>query len=591
MKVNFALWNSAIFRKVFIAFLALLVPLYAITLIFVNQERDRLREHLIASLENTILQQVSDFEAEADRIVRFQLEYALDKNLLELSTISGGLTHFERSQLVLNMQRSLYLLKQSSPFIEEVTAIIPSINGNIVSSSFEPGVNKELWEGLLAREQMIGPFQYWDNNLYLTLEHSRISFKSDKPPSYLLAVKMYEPAIRNMLSGVNMYPDSKSLLASLDTAVVLTGDSAFWQTTKEEHKKALQQELQQAGKQDIIHASVTLDDTSYFVAAVKLEELGMMMVSYVPNEQLLTPTKVYHFWFWAISALSFVIVVLFSLSIYRFIHRPLLKLIFAFRQVERGDIHTAKIMNYSNKDEFGYLHYRFNEMVNELRVLIEEVYEQQIRSQESELKRLQSQINPHFLYNSLFVLYQLIELRDNEKALRFANYLGKFFRYITRDSKHEAFLSREVEHARAYTEIQKICFGHRLHVDFERLPESCNNIVVPRVIIQPIIENAFKYAFEQKVSEGKLRVHYRCEEYLFMIIVEDNGQKLDEQTLERLQQKTSNQSSDPMELSGLINVHRRLQIHFGPDCGLRFSRSELGGLKIQIIVKQKKEGE
>ncbi|MBP1990093.1 sensor histidine kinase [Paenibacillus eucommiae] len=589
MKVNIRVGSSSIFRKIFITFLILLVPLYCITLIFVVQEEDRLRGYLTSSLENRISQQMQAFETEVNRIMRFQMEYAVDEDLLQLSTISEGLTPFQRSQAVLDLQRRLYLLKESSPFIAETIAMIPSIKGSVVSKTFELRVDMALWKGLRSEGQMVGPFNYWDNGLYLTLTHPRISLGSNKEPSFLLVVKMNKPTIEKMISDLHIYPDSQSLLISLETGLVLSGNEAVWQMSDADSKLALQRKLRLAEEADVINGNWEVGSNTYFVSAAKSDELGVMLITYVPNEQVLGPTKVYLLWFWSILALSFVIVLLFSLSIYRFIHRPLLKLVSAFRQVERGEIHAVIDVNHSVNNEFGYLYNRFNLMVNELRNLIEEVYEQRIRSQQSELKRLQSQINPHFLYNSLFVLYQLIELNDNANALRFAKYLGEFFRYITRDSKEEVVLSRELEQAKAYTEIQKICYGHRLQVEFGELLEQAGNPVVPRIIIQPVIENAFKYAFEHKVTGGKLSVQFKVDGDLCVIVVQDNGEKLDDRLLQRLQKETSDDYADPMELSGLINVHRRLRIRYGEPCGLRFSRSGWGGLCVEIIIQREKE--
>lgn len=586
MKVSFRAGNSSIFRKILLTFLILLVPLYGITLLFVVQEEQRLRGYLTSSLENRISQQIQAFETEVKRISRFQMEYAVDKDLLQLSTISEGLTPFERSKAVLDLQRRLYLLKESSPYIAEAVAMIPSVQGSVTSRTFELSVDTDLWNGLRTAEQMIGPFRYWNGDLYLTLTHPRISLSSDNELSYILAIKMNRPAIEKMLADLQIYPDSQSLLLSLDTETVLSGNEGLWQLSDTDSKLALQANLNLTERGGVLHADWDVGQSEYFVSAAKSDDLGVMLIAYVPSKQVLGPTEVYLFWFWSISVLSFVIVILFCLSIYRFIHWPLFKLVSAFRQVERGEIHTVIDVRHTVRNEFDYLYNRFNSMVSELRNLIEEVYEQRILSQQSELKWLQSQINPHFLYNSLFVLYQLIELNDNRNALRFAKYLGEFFRYITRDSREEIELSREIEQAKAYTEIQKMCYGHRLHVEFSELPEEASHLVVPRIIIQPVIENAFKHAFEHKVSGGRLAVRFKVEEELCIITIQDNGDKLDDRTLLQLQRKTGDDNTDPLELSGLINVHRRLRIRYGAPCGLSFSRGEWGGLCVEIVIKR-----
>src|SRR5690606_13977204 len=99
--------------------------------------------------------------------------------------------------------------------------------------------------------------------------------------------------------------------------------------------------------------------------------------------------------------------------------------------------------------------------------LIHQVYEQQLRAQSSELKQLQSQINPHFLYNTYFILYRLAKLNDNESIARFSHYLGDYFQYITRNASEDIPLEMEFKHAMTYAEIENIRFNNRIQVHFE----------------------------------------------------------------------------------------------------------------------------
>ena len=101
-------------------------------------------------------------------------------------------------------------------------------------------------------------------------------------------------------------------------------------------------------------------------------------------------------------------------------------------------------------------------MVSKLNVLVKEVYEQKIRSQRAELKQLQSQVNPHFLYNSYFVLYRLAKIPDVDNVLRMARHLGEYFRFITRSRSDEVTLEEELKHTLAYIQIQMYRFDQRV---------------------------------------------------------------------------------------------------------------------------------
>jgi hypothetical protein len=135
----------------------------------------------------------------------------------------------------------------------------------------------------------------------------------------------------------------------------------------------------------------------------------------------------------------------------------------------------------SGQGEFSYLFRQFNDMVGEVKVLIHEVYEKNFRLRLSELRQLQSQINPHFLYNSFYSVYRMAKIQDYDKIMEFTKYLGDFFRFITRSDSDEVLLKEEWMHMRNYIEIQKVRFSNRIEVDFGALPEAAGKTPVPRL--------------------------------------------------------------------------------------------------------------
>lgn len=140
------------------------------------------------------------------------------------------------------------------------------------------------------------------------------------------------------------------------------------------------------------------------------------------------------------------------------IHQPLKNLIQNFRNIEKGNFDIA--LKYPLNDEFGYLYDQFNSTVHQLDILVHEVYEQQYRVSLSELRHLQSQINPHFLYNTYFILYRMAKLRDHENLILLANYLGEYFQFITRDGAAEIPFEKEAKHAKNYLDIQTMRFAN-----------------------------------------------------------------------------------------------------------------------------------
>ena len=163
-------------------------------------------------------------------------------------------------------------------------------------------------------------------------------------------------------------------------------------------------------------------------------------------------------------------------------------------------------------------------MVKELKTLIEQSYKQKILVQRAEMKQLQSQINPHFLYNSFFILNTMARTEDYENIEKFTEQLGRYFQFITRSAADEVPLEKEVEHARVYTEIQAMRYSNRIKAYFEELPEEFWGIVVPRLILQPIIENAFEHGLGMVKKNGILTVSFEKLQNGLHIIIENNGE-------------------------------------------------------------------
>jgi len=276
------------------------------------------------------------------------------------------------------------------------------------------------------------------------------------------------------------------------------------------------------------------------------------------------------------------IILFFSVSLYRWIHKPLVTVIRAFGKLQQGDLKVR--IHRRKKDDFNDLYAYFNTTVEHLNSLIDQVYRQQILAQRAELKQLQAQINPHFLYNSFFMLHRMVKAEDKQQAVLFSKRLGEFFQFITRNGEDDILLSKETDHARIYADIQAMRFVSRLRIDFEPLPPDVHHLYVPRMILQPLLENAIEHGLRNKEKEGRINVRYKTAPDSLMIEIEDNGTGLSDGEWERLLRKFEDTSHEDVEITALINIHRRLRIKFGADSGLQLSARESGGLLVQVKI-------
>lgn len=582
MKPDFgrALRMQSIYTKLLLTLLLVIVPLYGTNLLINRLGAEQNREEIAKSLQIRVHAYLERLELETFRIQALQREFLNDAELLKLSSSAASMNEYEKVHAILQLQQRLQNLKVSSQFVLNTSIYLPQLSRTVETTKYQTTVQEEELRALQSQNS-VHSLSVFKGGLYAALSAQPAA--GGALPPFLIATKLDLDHIHQTLEQMAEPEGGLAALVATSPNVPVAGK------VESDTLTLIQQALQHDHGEDVRAKVdlVKLNNGSYLTAFEHSQFLGLTLYMIVPEERILGTLKRYEHFFWIISALSIVIVAFLSYWVYRLIHQPLLRLVQAFRKLEEGDLTVS--VTHRQKDEFGYLYTRFNSMVNRLNVLIQEVYEGQIRSQRSELKRLQSQINPHFLYNSHFILSRLIRGKDYENAFQFSMYLGEYLQFITRDAKDELPLEQEVKHARSYCEIQSICFSGRIRVDFADLPEAARFIPVPRLILQPVIENAYKYGLENRLSDGLLRIRMEESSHECRIIIEDNGDDLEDTDIATMRENLLDNKVEDAERSGLVNIHRRLQIRYGPHYGLTFSRSELGGLKVVILIPNEKE--
>ncbi|BFH64539.1 sensor histidine kinase [Paenibacillus azoreducens] len=572
MKIRFFLHDSSIFKKIMAAFLAALLPLMMITWLINEKGSNNIRTEISKSILNMTRFYLDSLDKEADRISRYLPNYVMDNDLMEIATTGTAMSYYDRSRKILDIQRRLDLMKNSSPFIQEARAYVPLLERTILSSKYETSINEQEFKAMQQSAKLYEePFVNWNGRIFITMQYPATSVKN---PIYVVAVELSKTKIQEILTQISGVEGAQSVLLNLDRG---------WEA--QSGKDSLLLERMKAfaiDKRDVKsgegYETLNFDGKRYLTVYKYSKLWNSYSITCIPEANVLGPLQMYRMWFWVACILSVCIVLFFSYFLLKLIYRPLMKLVHSFRRMRQNMLEPITIDR--GADEFGYLYQAFNDTVKSLRTLIEENYEQQIRNQRSELKRLQSQINPHFLYNCFFVLCRLIKSENQkEKAYQFCLYIGQYFQFITRNDEDDIPLELEVNHSRTYVDMQTICYGDRIQVRFEgEVPD----LSVPRLILQPIIENAYEHAFGNMIQTGELWVHSKLHDNVFSIYVEDNGRGITDEEIEQLQTRLRQSQSRMEETTGIINVHRRIQLRYGEEYGITMSRSKLGGLQVGI---------
>ncbi|MBD8841013.1 sensor histidine kinase [Paenibacillus sp. CFBP 13594] len=314
------------------------------------------------------------------------------------------------------------------------------------------------------------------------------------------------------------------------------------------------------------------------------------IVKQIPNETLYAraTTLTWNNAMIAIAALVLVIIATLFISIR--ITGPLKQLMRYMNQIQAGRLHVD--IHLSSRDEFGVLARHFRDMMDTVNNLILREYRLEIANKTNQLKALQAQIHPHFLYNTLQSIGTLALQQQGQRAYILLSSLSKMLRYSMRDQTCVT-LREEAEHARLYLELQQERFGDRLEVDLD-FAEDTLSVEMPRMTLQPLIENYFKHGADIQPGKGHISLSSRrINDHWIEIELNNNGPSIPEDKLLEIrgwlhQSHTttglSTQESDESESIGLRNVIRRLQLnsHPGHSARLEINNREPNGVKITV---------
>lgn len=342
--------------------------------------------------------------------------------------------------------------------------------------------------------------------------------------------------------------------------------------------------LDEHSSEDITQDVVKLNGKKYLVSSVKSSYLDWHLVDVVPLYQILQPISLSRNLFYLFMILLFVVGISASILLYRNIQYPIKKLIQGLRRVQRGDYSVR--LHSKDQNEFSFLFHRFNDMSHQIQDLIENVFQEKIRAKEATLKQLQAQINPHFLYNCLGYIINMAQMKDEQAVVSMAHNLSAYYRYTTRVERETSSLKEEINLLVNYLDIQKLRNGRiEYHID---IPEDMLALSVPRLMLQPIVENSVIHGVAKSYSSGEIRITGEISNGFCKIYIDDDGPGLNPDQLEALNLKMQQPLQEEMGC-GLWNTNQRIMHLFGNQSYLLFGPSPLGGFRTEMIWEIPKE--
>lgn len=507
---------------------------------------------------------------------------------------------YDKLMAKLDLAMQLSLIVSSSSYIRDITIYFPeralAISALTNIRTIGPADMEYLHALLSSGDGKL--FTYVGSTPYLVAQtlgnHRRVEALLTRLPAVIISAEISGSSISTVLASYTSGIEREMRLIRVATGEQLATSGGSVGDRSPAIDRDPPQKVDSEGNFDW-----SVDGQRYFVSHSSSDDLGWRLEYLVPASVVSEALKAFGDWVPVSVAVVLGTIVLFAVSVYSFIYRPTHVLMRAFQNVEKGDLSVKLAPTFST--EFAALFDGFNRMTANLQHLIHQEYVLGLLAKDAELKQLQLQINPHFLYNSFFILRSMIREEELDSAQRLSDLLGRYLNYISHSTSAVTTLGDEVEHARAYAEIQQLRFSRRLRIDFEQLPHQAAAICVPRLVLQPLIENALEHGVQDSTPRGEIRIWFRFADQFITIVVEDNGSSMTAARAKTLQDSVSanaegvsvqSDSSQPNaypdELPtgiALTNIHRRLVLMYGSPSGLTFSVSDLGGLCVQLIIR------
>lgn len=288
--------------------------------------------------------------------------------------------------------------------------------------------------------------------------------------------------------------------------------------------------------------------------------------------------------FWntfSVSSLFLIVAVLLFLTVSKWIAKPIQVLESRMSEIESSEYFEINEVNIDSYQEVSALSSSFNTMMRKIDELMKRVVIEQNEQRKSELKALQNQINPHFLYNTLDSIVWMIEKGQNEKAGELVVALAKFFRLSISQGRNIIPIKDEVNHAKNYILIQKIRYQDAFTYEFD-VDQSMNELKTMKFLLQPLIENSIYHGLKNKIDAGHILIKVHQDDTHIIFSVSDNGYGIRQEKIDELYRKMKGDNLH--DGVGLKNIYQRLVIYFGSKADMVIESELDEGTTISIKI-------
>lgn len=405
----------------------------------------------------------------------------------------------------------------------------------------------------------------------------------DNLPLALVIMRLRPFEIQDILENIKMAEDESILLFN-DQNELIEAEYGTNATFDSESLKGIIKQLEDSDSQEMLK-----DGNYWFYRSVNRDKLQILLT--VPDHTILSALSETLMGGLLIALIAVIVSVIGSFLFSRTFTKPIINLSSQMRTLTLHDYTCVKPQ--SRQDEIGVLQDSFGIMVERNQKLIAQEYQSKIEKRNAQIRALQAQINPHFMYNTLQVIGGMALKKQAVEIYNITVALGDIMRYSLNFSREMVTIREEIQYLRSYLSIQNQRFNNRIAFNLD-IPEDVMLCLIPKLILQPILENSFEYAFTEKAGNWEIELKGSITTSGdLLLIISDNGQGISPERLQEIQEKLSYDAERALNRGshiGLGNVDSRIRLKFpGEGYGVTISSELNKGATIKILMKAVKE--
>ena len=423
-----------------------------------------------------------------------------------------------------------------------------------------------------------GPMWYLNES---TVNDTLFLLKSIKNPDDLsedigfLRIDFRKSIIQDIIDKINPLDDVFSFVINSDNKIIASS-----RDLKDLYdNSSIDLELIKSAAQ-FSNQLTTFDDGKYYLQSAPIDKTDWYMVNVLPKSSIFSTIKIQRQYLFVIVVLTSIMAIILAAYFVKVINKRLFQVIDGMRQVPNGQL--SNYIENDSSDEVGELIDNYNYMISKMSILVDEQYKLGKEVKNAELKAVQSQIDRHFLYNTLDMINWMAHKNMNKEISIAVKNLAKFYKLSLNKGKDIVTIKDEVEHSKLYVNLQNMRYDNRITL-ITRLDESLMDCSIPKITFQPIIENSINHGILGRGMEsGSILISGYISQGNLIIQISDDGIGIEKEVLPLILKDNNLQTKGSGY--GLKNINQRIKLLYGESYGLSFTSNYGFGTTVEITL-------